>query len=263
MKGFLTFFIILGLISSALVLTSYSTLNVKSNQIRKIIIDAGHGGKDPGCIGETTYEKDIAYDIAQEFGSLVKTYINDVQIVYTRPEKHKFVELRERARIANREHADLFISLHCNASESPEIHGTETYVMGLNSSDENLKVAMRENASILKEGDYQEKYNGFNPNSPISYILMSNFQNVYQANSLRMAKNVESQFKHRLLRHSRGVKQSGFVVLWKTSMPSVLVETGFLTNRSEENYLQGERGKLQVASALYRAFRDYKQNIEK
>ncbi len=259
MKAFITFFII----SVALVLTSYTTLNIKSNKVRKIVIDAGHGGKDPGCIGENTYEKDVAYDIATEFGDLVKTYMNDVQIVYTRPEKQGFIELRERARIANKEHADMFISLHCNASESPNIHGTETYVMGLNSSGENLKVATRENAAILKEADYQENYNGFDPNSPISYILMSNFQNVYQANSLRMAKNVENQFKNRLLRHSRGVKQSGFVVLWKTSMPSILVETGFLTNRSEEDYLQGERGKSQVASALYRAFRDYKENLEK
>lgn len=259
MKAFITFFII----SIALVLNSYTTLNLKPNRIRKIIIDAGHGGKDPGCIGQATYEKDIAYDIAIEFGELIKTYMRDVQVVYTRPEKQHFVELRERARIANKEHADLFISLHCNASQSPDIHGTETYVMGLNSSEGNLQVAMRENASIFKETNYQRNYDGFDPNSPISYILVSNLQNIYQANSLRMAKNIEHQFKNRLLRNSRGVKQSSFVVLWKTSMPSVLVETGFLTNPSEENYLQGERGKSQLAASLYRAFRDYKENIEK
>jgi N-acetylmuramoyl-L-alanine amidase len=257
MRGFLTFFVI----TAALLLTSANTLNLVPNKVRKVIIDAGHGGKDPGCVGTHSKEKDVALDIAMEVGALIKVHLKDVQVVYTR-KRNEFVELRERARIANKEMGDLFISIHCNASESSAIQGTETYVMGLNSSDDNLKVAMRENEALLKEEGYIENYDGFDPESPVSYILMANYQNTYQANSLKMARNVEGNFKNRLLRYSRGVKQAGFVVLWKTAMPSILVETGFLTNSTDENYLNADKGKSYIASSLYTAFRDYKQDIE-
>jgi len=258
MKNFITFFVIcLGLL-----MTSYTTLNVKSNKVRKIVIDAGHGGKDPGCLGKHTHEKDVALDVAMELGALIKTHLRDVQVIYTRRRNTDFVELHERARVANKNGADFFISIHCNASESGAIHGTETYVMGLNQSSENLHVAMRENSAILKEINYQEKYDGFDPNSPISYILMANYQNAFQASSLRMANKVEHEFKNRLQRNSRGVKQSGFVVLWKTAMPSVLVETGFLTNPQEEGFLNTDKGKTLTASSLFRAFRDYKEEME-
>jgi N-acetylmuramoyl-L-alanine amidase len=244
-----------------LLLCSYQALNQKPSGIRKVVIDAGHGGKDPGCLGKTSQEKDIALDIALETGALIKTYFPEVKVIYTRRTDEEFVELSERARIANKNAADMFISVHCNASPSPQINGTETYIMGLHTAEENLSVAMRENAVILKEED-QDAYQGFNPNNPISYILMANHQNAYQANSFRLARGIESQFQNRANRHSRGVKQSGFLVLWKTAMPSVLVEAGYLTNTDDEGFLNQEDGRSHIASSLYRAFRDYKINME-
>lgn len=243
-------------------LCSYSPLNRKDRRIHKVVIDAGHGGKDPGCLGKATMEKDVAHAVAYEVGSLIKA-LDGVQVVYTRLQNDEFVPLEERARIANKENADLFISVHANASPSPHIHGTETYVMGLNSSEENLDVALRENASILQETDYRKRYNGFDPNAPGSHILMANYQSAYLANSLRMAQYVEHHFTKNTNRQSRGVKQSGFLVLWKTAMPSVLIETGFLTNEAEEKFLSGDAGKTKIASSIYRAFRDYKYNIER
>jgi len=256
MKNFITLFVV----SASLVLMSHNTLNFAPQKVRKIVIDAGHGGKDPGCLGKHTQEKDVAFEMATELGGLLKAYLKDVEIVYTRKGRHDFVELRERARLANKELADLFISLHCNASESGAVHGTETYIMGLTSADDNLDVAIRENASILKEYNYEAKYDGFDPNSPISYIMMSNYQNAYQAHSLKLAHNIEGQFSKS--RNSRGVKQSGFVVLWKTAMPSVLIESGFLTNEKEEAYLTRERGRSETVSGILRAVRNYKAEIE-
>jgi N-acetylmuramoyl-L-alanine amidase len=230
-------------------------------RVRTVVIDPGHGGKDPGCLGKVSQEKDLALDLALETGALIKAHFPEVRVVYTR-QTDVFVELAERAQIANRHNADLFISIHCNAALNPDMYGTETYVMGLHLTDENLGVAMRENASILQETNYQANYQGFNPNSQVSYILMANYQNAYQTNSLHFAQLVEDEFAVRQRRKSRGVKQSGFLVLWKTAMPSVLVEAGFLSNAQEEAYLNQPEGKAQVAASIYRAFRDYKAALE-
>ncbi len=236
-------------------------MNGRPNLVRTVVIDPGHGGKDPGCLGKISMEKNIALDIALETGAIIKAHFPDVRVIYTR-QTDVFVDLAERARIANRNAADLFISIHCNASTSPEIYGTETFVMGLGLADENLGVAMRENASILKESNYEQNYQGFDPNSQVSYILMANYQNGYQANSLLLAQQIEEQFKNQFSRKSRGVKQSGFLVLWKTAMPSVLVEAGFLSNAQEELYLNQPEGKAQIAAGIYRAFRNYKMSKE-
>ncbi len=246
----------------SLLLISAKDLNVKRNIVKKVIIDAGHGGKDPGCLGKYSTEKDVAFDIAKMLGQTINMYYPEVQVIFTRKSKTEFVELRDRANIANKENADLFISIHCNASEKSNILGTETYVMGLGSSDENMRVAMRENGVIEKETDYLRKYDGFDPSSSVSHILLANFQNAYQDRSLMFASNVESQFKSYLNRPSRGVKQSGFLVLWKTAMPSVLVEVGFLTNENDEKYLNTEKNKSYIAASIYKAFRDYKTKIE-
>lgn len=248
-------------ISVGLFFTSYNTLNKMPNKVKKIVIDAGHGGKDPGCIGKNSKEKDLTLAIALEFGALVNTYLKDVEVIYTR-KTNEFVALNERARIANKEQADLFISIHCNATEFAETEGTETYVMGLNSQNENLSVAIRENSAILQENNYKTQYDGIDPNSAVSYIIMANYQQTFQTKSLKMANQIETQFKHKLQRNSRGVKQSSFIVLWKTSMPSVLVETGFLSNPKEEQFLKTDLGKTQIAASLYRALRDYKSSIE-
>jgi N-acetylmuramoyl-L-alanine amidase len=243
-------------------LTSYTDLSLKPNRVRRLIIDAGHGGKDPGTKGyKKIEEKKLALEIAYGVGALVKTHLKDVEIIYTRS-TDEFVELRERARRANKEHGDMFISIHANASLSPEMNGTETYIMGLSASEDNLDVAKRENASILQEVNYRDKYDGYDPNSAATHILFMNYQNGYHYNSLRMANKIEDHFKLKLRRNSRGVKQSNFVVLWKTAMPSVLVEVGFLTNPAEESFLLGSAGKAHISDEIYKSFRDYKNEVE-
>ncbi len=244
------------------ILTCFSfSARYPAEKIRRVVIDAGHGGKDPGCLGSNVYEKDIAFDIAMELGHLIKQFQPEVEVIYTRHRKDQFVELKDRAQIANRAQADLFISIHCNASYSKESQGTETYVMGVDNRSD-MRVAMRENSVILREQNYLEKYNGFDPTSPITYILLANYKNSNQDKSLLMAQKVEEHFHLEPTRKSRGVKQDQFYVLARTNMPSILVEVGFLTNKEEEAYLMKEEGRLTTAAALYRAFRDYKQQIE-
>ncbi|MBC8109929.1 MAG: N-acetylmuramoyl-L-alanine amidase [Verrucomicrobia bacterium] len=232
-------------------------------KIKTIVIDAGHGGKDPGTHGKIAKEKNLALKVALETGRLIKANVPNVKVIYTRT-TDVFVNLDERAAIANRNKADLFISIHCNANPiSDAIYGTETYTMGLHKSEENLDVANRENAVITQEKDYKTKYEGFEPDSPMAYIVFSNFQSTFLENSLQFAQLVENQFKNKAGRKSRGVKQAGFVVLWKTTMPSVLVEIGYLSNATEEKYLVTSQGQSYMASAIYRAFKEYKQAVEK
>lgn len=187
--------------------------------------------------------------------------MGDVKVIYTRKDD-TFISLENRANIANKNNADLFISIHCNADPQRRAYGTETYVMGPHKTANNLDVAKRENAVILMEEDYEENYEGFDPNSPESHILFTLYQNAYIGNSLKLASNIETQFEERVGRNSRGVKQAGFIVLWKTSMPSVLVETGFISHAKEEKFLNDELGQTYIASGIYRAFRDYKEDIE-
>ena len=233
----------------------------KAFRVRTVVIDAGHGGKDPGCLGKSSKESQVVLKVALELGKNIKKYVPGVKVLYTRS-TDKFVELHDRANFANKNHADLFISIHCNSNPSKNIHGSETYAMGLPSSEGNLEVAKRENSVILQETDYKEKYGGFDPKSPLGHIFLSNFQSVHLESSLRFAEKIETQFKDRIGRKSRGVKQAGFLVLWRTAMPSVLVEIGFLSNAEDEKYLTSEKGQTYIASALYRAFRDYKNEIE-
>ncbi|RUA33490.1 MAG: N-acetylmuramoyl-L-alanine amidase [Bacteroidetes bacterium] len=245
-----------------MVLGSFTNLNKPSYKVDKVVIDAGHGGKDSGTRGVMSKEKDIALEIALELGDIIKEYLPDVEVIYTRTDD-KFIELDERSNIANKNGADLFVSIHCNAVDySDKVHGTETWIMGLHKSETNLNVAKRENSVILMEDNYEEKYEGFDPNDPASHILFSLYQNAYLANSLKLAEKVEYQFDKRVGRHSRGVKQAGFVVLFKSSMPSVLIETGFLSNPKEERYLNDELGQTYIASGIFRAVRDYKVEIE-
>lgn len=255
---------ILFFFSLTIVLASFTSVNVKDYKVKKIVIDPGHGGKDPGNLGSFSKEKDVSLKIALKLGEIIKKYQPDIEVIYTRSDD-SFPGLVDRANIANKNHADLFISIHCNSvpnKSQNHAHGTETWVMGLHKSDGNLEVAKRENASILLEEDYQEKYDGFDPQSPESHILFSLYQNAYIGNSLKLAQNIENQFKERVGRNSRGVKQAGFVVLYKSSMPSVLVEVGFLSNNKEEKYLNDDLGQTYIASGIYRAIRDYKEDIE-
>lgn len=229
-------------------------------KIKTIVIDAGHGGKDPGCHGKKSKEKDIALNIALELGKQLKSKLKGVKVIFTRDDD-TFVELHDRASIANRNHADLFISVHCNAG-GKLIYGTETFVMGLHTSEQNLQVAKRENSVILQEDNYLEKYEGFNPKSPLAHIYFSNFQSAHLTNSLRLADKIESHFTGNIGLSSRGVKQAGFLVLWRTAMPAVLVETGYLTHKHDEGYLASESGQKSVAKGIALAVEAYKKEME-
>jgi len=239
---------------------SFDIRDAKKVSLKKIVIDAGHGGKDPGCNGKFSREKDITLQIALLLGQLIQTNMPDVEVIYTRKDD-RFIELHDRASIANKINADLFISIHVNAGPEQFV-GTETYCMGLHKSESNMQVAQRENSSILMEANQSANYDGFDPNKPESYIMFSLYQSANLTNSMILAESIENEFKNYNERHSRGVKQAGFLVLWKTTMPAVLVETGFLTHAEEEVYLNSEKGKLQTAYGIYSAIEDYKTVIE-
>jgi len=240
---------------------SYSQ-NTNNQQIKKVVIDAGHGGKDPGAIGKDAYEKDICLSIALKLGYYIETYLEDVEVIYTR-KTDEFIELHKRADIANENDADLFISIHVNSTKGHSAYGTSTYVMGLHKSDENMEVAATENSVILKELNYEQKYSGIDPSSPETYIILNLYQNAYLDQSLLLAEEIQNQFETRAGRKNGGVRQAGLLVLWKTTMPSVLIETGFISNRNEEKFLNSTYGQEIIASAIFRAFRDYKNKIEK
>jgi N-acetylmuramoyl-L-alanine amidase len=231
-------------------------------RIKTVVLDAGHGGKDPGAIGKKAKEKDLALKITLKVGDYIKKYIPGVKVIYTR-EKDEFIELYKRAEIANKNNADVFISIHINSHKSSKPYGTATFVMGLNKSEENLEVAKKENSVILKEKDYKKNYKGFDPNSPESHIILTLLQNVHLEQSLNLAAKIQNQFKSRAGRKDMGVRQAGLVVLWNATMPAVLVETGFISNSAEEKYLMSDDGQSYLASAIYRAFKEYKNEIEK
>jgi N-acetylmuramoyl-L-alanine amidase len=230
-------------------------------KLKTVVIDAGHGGKDPGSPGKLTYEKDVVLAIALKLGNLIETELPGVKVVYTR-KTDEFIPLHQRADIANENKADLFISIHANGNPNSLVTGTETLVLGLHRAGENFEVAKRENSVILLEADYHSRYEGFDPNSPESYIIFSLMQNLYFEQSINMAALIEDQFRERAQRKDRGVKQQGLLVLAQTSMPGILIETGFITNPEEEKYLMSEEGQNVISSAIFRAFRDYKKIIE-
>jgi len=248
------------LLTAITLLNSSSTLPPKDFKVDVVVIDAGHGGHDEGTHGKLLKEKDIALKIALKVGGYIEKNIPGVKVIYTRTDD-TYIALDERAEIANKNKADLFICIHANANPNSKAFGTETFVMGLHKDDGNLAIAQRENSVILMDENYEERYEGFN-NSPESYILFTLTQSAYQESSLNFAAKVESQFRARVGRTSRGVKQAGFVVLWKTAMPSVLIETGFLTNSTEEKFLAGDDGQELIASGIYRAFKEYKSDVE-
>ncbi len=246
-----------------LVLPSFAdSAPVIDYKIRKIVIDAGHGGQDRGCKGKKVYEKNVTLPIAKRLGQYINNYLPDVQVIYTR-DRDVFVELHERAALANRNNADLFISIHCNSSPNHKhVNGTETFVMGLDRSKENLELARRENAVIELEHDHGEHYDGYDVDDPANDIIFSLHQNAHMDQSIHLASLIERQFKNKAQRKSRGVKQESFLVLYKTTMPSVLVETGFLTNNIEENYLSSSAGQDKIAASIFQAFKEYKNGVE-
>ncbi len=237
-----------------------SELNAQ-NKLKTVVIDAGHGGRDPGAVGAKSLEKDIALAIALKLGHYIETLIPDVEIIYTR-KTDEFVQLKERAEIANRNKADLMISIHANSVKTSTVYGTSTYVMGLGKSDDNLFVALQENSALRFEENVKERYNEFKGDTMPSHIINSLIQTKNLEYSLVFAKLIQDQFRTRVGRKDLGIRQDNLVVLWYTTMPSVLVETGFISNSKEERYLMSAQGQDFLASAIFRAFRDYKNKYD-
>jgi len=231
-------------------------------KIHKVVLDAGHGGKDPGCHGNNTKEKEIALSVILALGKKIEARYPDVEVIYTR-KTDVFIPLNERAAIANRNKADLFISVHCNyLGPRNRATGSETYVLGLHRAEDNLSVAKRENASILLEDDYEKTYEGFDPYSTEGHIILSMFQNAHLQQSIQLATHVESAFRKMGQLPSRGVKQAGFLVIRETTMPSILIETGFLSTDKDENFLMKESSQQEVSECILKAFGNYKQEVE-
>jgi N-acetylmuramoyl-L-alanine amidase len=283
------------IISTLMLVLFCSFLSHKDDPKRKvriIVIDAGHGGKDPGCAGVSCKEKEVALSVALKLGKLIEENIKDVKVIFTR-KTDVFVELEDRAKIANDNNADLFISIHCNAAgkavmvkdkksgkmrpktfknskgktitvetANPEPFGSETYVMGLKNEEGKMKVAQRENSAMLLEDNYETKYQGFDPNSEESYIIMSNYTSSYVIQSAGLAMKIQEQYSKKAGRVDKGVHRQSIWVLWRTSMPSVLTEIGYLTNPNEEKFLGSDKGQSYLAACLFRALRKYKDEQE-
>lgn len=281
------------LFSLTILFASFS-LNKKpgSGQVKVVVIDPGHGGKDPGCRGVSHTEKEVALAVALNLEKYIKENFKDVTVILTRRED-VFVELEERAQIANKAKADLFISIHCNAAGKPVMvkdhktgklrpktfknsrgkivvlekpnpapFGTETYVMGLKNEEGKMKVAQRENSAILYEDNYEKRYEGFDPESEESYIIMSNYTSAYVIQSANLAMKLQAEYANKAGRIDKGVHRQSIWVLWRTSMPSILTEIGYLTNPLEETFLGSEKGQDYLAQAIFRGFRKYKDEIE-
>jgi len=239
-------------------------LNAKNKTpkgLETVVIDAGHGGKDPGAVVGKAHEKDIVLEIALRLGNYIKDNLPDVKVIYTRS-TDVFVPLFERSVIANKNNADLFISIHANYCASPTVQGTETYVLGLHRTEDNLNVAKKENSVILLEKDYTTRYEGFDPNLSESYIMFELIQNTHIDQSVAFAGILQDSFRHHAQRANRDVRQAGFLVLRETAMPGVLIETGYLSNQSEANYLMTHEGRETLALSIFNSFKSYKEKFE-
>ncbi len=251
--------IITSILFSSLLL--HNDLQAQKQKIKTVVIDAGHGGKDPGANHGKYKEKNITLAIALKLGKYIKQNIKGVKIIYTR-KTDKFIELYRRSEIANQNKADLFISIHVNSSKSKKAKGTSCFVMGLDKAKENLEVSKLENSVILTEKNYKKKYKGFDPNSEETDIIFSLYQTAFLEQSLSIAYAIQNQFEKRASRKNRGVRQAELMVLWNCTMPAVLVETGFISNTEERQYLSSDYGQSIIASAIYRAFKGYKKKVE-
>ena len=239
---------------------SFSQSNSIQNSQFTVVIDAGHGGKDPGNTGNGFIEKDIALKISTNLGTLLEK--RGVNVIYTR-KKDVFIGLFERANIANQSNAQLFISIHCDAFRTSQPYGAGTFVLGLHANERNFEIAKKENSVIFYEDDYENTYDGFDPNNPESVIGLTLMQEEYLDQSIIAASYIQNSFVNSLKRKNRDVKQAGFAVLRYTYMPSVLVETGFLTNKNEGLYLNSSKGQTEIANAISLAVLKYRNDFFK
>ena len=237
------------------------TDNADRGKVSKVVLDAGHGGKDPGCVYKNCLEKDVTLSIAKKLGAMIQKKYPDVEVIYTRS-TDVYVPLAERGIIANKAGADLFISIHINAATNQNARGTSTHVMGMDKQGKNLEVAMRENDVVVYEDDYTTRYEGYNAGDPTSYIMFSLMQYAYQDQSMKFAEIVQKHYKQDLPMPDRGTTQEPFLVLWRTSMPSVLTEIGFLSNATDRTYVTSDKGQTEAAEALCEAFGEYKRQVE-
>ena len=256
---------LLTIISLLIIFPAAGSQERASLRLKKVVIDAGHGGRDPGAVSPDgkVREKNITLSVALKLGELINKRYPDVEVIYTR-KTDIFIPLDERTKIANRNKADLFISIHVNAAQSRAASGSETFVMGVNKTSSNLEVTMLENSVIMLEGDdYSTRYEGFNPNDPESYIVFSLLQNAHIEQSLLMASLVQKQFAKGPIKIDRGIKQGPLLVLWKTGMPGVLVELGFISNQNDLRILNDKKSHDKFAEGIFNAFEEYKNQYEK
>lgn len=232
-------------------------IDASERRLSTVVIDAGHGGKDPGCTWGEKTEKALNLKIALLFGGMIEEAYPDVNVIYTRKDD-RFVELHTRGDIANKAGADLFISIHTDAVGNNEAHGSSTYIMGNDKSEKNLAVAQRENSVIVMEGDYEEKYEGYDPSSAESFIIFSLMQYAHSEQSMIFAEMIQKHYAKSTAITDRGARQGPYLVLWRTAMPSVLTEMGFMTHKGDRDYLHSEVGQAQVAKALFDAFSEYR-----
>ncbi len=264
-QPFITLLCILAITAASLSASYSASAQDSGVALRTVVLDPGHGGNDPGAIsldGKLT-EKSVVLDVALILGKMIKDAYPDVKVIYTR-DKDVFIPLNTRADIANKNHADLFISLHCNSVPKNKTapSGCETYVMGMSKSDSNMEVTKRENSVILMEDDYTTKYQGYDPTNPESAIFFNLMQNAYFEQSLKMAELCQKQLSKGPISTNRGIKQGALLVLWRTTMPSVLVEMGFITNKSDRNTLASKEKRTQLASRLFAAFKEFKEQYD-
>ena len=244
------------------VLFNFDTLHAENYKIRTVVIDAGHGGHDPGAKGPTgAQEKMVTLQVALKLGEKLKRAYPDIKVIYTR-KTDVFIPLYERASIANKNHADLFISIHCNSATNRAAYGTETFVMGTHKTNDQLDVAKRENSVIELEDNTEDMYDGFDPNAPETMIMMSINLSAYLEQSMLFASKVQNEYTDKIKRSNRGVKQAGFAVLYRTTMPSVLTEIGFISNPTEEKYITSAQGQDDISTAILDAFTNYKKVME-
>ncbi|HIZ88260.1 MAG TPA: N-acetylmuramoyl-L-alanine amidase [Candidatus Coprenecus pullistercoris] len=230
-------------------------------ELKTVVIDAGHGGHDPGARNGSVYEKNITLSVAKKLGDLIKKNYPSVKVIYTRSDD-RFVELYRRAEIANSNHADLFISIHVNAAQDRSARGHETFVMGQGKSGENFEICRQENSVIVLEEDYSSNYQGFDPDDPESYIIFSLLHNAHLEQSTDFATLVQQYAGNGPVANNRGVKQANFIVLWKCSMPAVLIELGFISNPNDLRTLTDKNSQQRIAENIFKAFRQYKQGYD-
>ena len=244
-----------------IVVTTLHAQNKQVVELKTVVIDAGHGGHDPGARNGNIYEKNITLAVAKRLGDLIKKNYPSINVIYTRSDD-RFVELYKRADIANKNNADLFISIHVNSAANPAARGHETFVMGQDMSKSNFEVCQLENSVIVLEEDYTSNYQGFDPNNPESYIIFSLLQNAHLEQSLDFATLVQKYASSGPVSNNRGVKQDNFIVLWKCTMPAVLIEIGFISSPTDVKTLTDKNNQQKIANNIFKAFQDYKKEYD-